>query len=54
VTVIQAENACGNDLELHCCEDEQSFEGLGLLSGLLVGGAGLFNGCSKLSIAGRK
>ncbi|KEZ46529.1 hypothetical protein SAPIO_CDS0316 [Scedosporium apiospermum] len=51
ITIEEAQNVCGNDLTLSCCNNEQAFGGLGLLSGL-VSGLGIFNGCSSLSASG--
>ncbi|KAI1371368.1 hypothetical protein F4677DRAFT_435883 [Hypoxylon crocopeplum] len=61
VTVGQAGDTCGSDLDLSCCDKvDQSGDAIntasGLLSGLLEGGLeggelGLFDGCSKLNVA---
>ncbi|KAH9901801.1 hypothetical protein F4778DRAFT_791413 [Xylariomycetidae sp. FL2044] len=61
VTVAQAGDTCGQDLELSCCNSvDQSGDSTnvadgilsGLLSGALEGGdLGLFSGCSKLNVA---
>ncbi|KAI1255731.1 hypothetical protein MGN70_002471 [Eutypa lata] len=61
VTIGQAGDTCGQDLELSCCNDvDQSGDSTNVASGILaglMGGAlengdlGLFSGCSKLSVA---
>ncbi|KAI1647308.1 hypothetical protein F4815DRAFT_435501 [Daldinia loculata] len=61
VTVGQAGDTCGSDLDLSCCDKvDQSGDAIntaeGLLAGLLEGGledatVGLFDGCSKLNVA---
>ncbi|XDG02598.1 hypothetical protein ABKA04_002213 [Annulohypoxylon sp. FPYF3050] len=61
VTVGQAGDTCGSDLDLSCCDKvDQSGDAIneasGLLAGLLEGGlenadVGLFTGCSKLNVA---
>ncbi|KAI1774315.1 hypothetical protein F4818DRAFT_442467 [Hypoxylon cercidicola] len=61
VTVGQAGDTCGSDLDLSCCNEvNQSGDAVndaaGLLAGLLEGGLeggslGLFGGCSKLNVA---
>ncbi|KAI2608728.1 uncharacterized protein GGS25DRAFT_521899 [Hypoxylon fragiforme] len=61
VTVGQAGDTCGSDLDLSCCNQvDQSGDAIntasGLLAGLLEGGLeggslGLFDGCSKLNVA---
>ncbi|KAI1406390.1 hypothetical protein F4819DRAFT_245730 [Hypoxylon fuscum] len=61
VTVGQAGDTCGSDLDLSCCNEvDQSGDAIntaeGLLSGLLEGGLeegklGLFDSCSKLNVA---
>ncbi|KAI1458963.1 hypothetical protein F4805DRAFT_107884 [Annulohypoxylon moriforme] len=61
VTVGQAGDTCGSDLDLSCCDKvDQSGDAIneasGLLAGLLEGGLengelGLFDGCSKLNVA---
>ncbi|KAI1411814.1 hypothetical protein F5Y13DRAFT_190816 [Hypoxylon sp. FL1857] len=61
VTVGQAGDTCGSDLDLSCCDKvDQSGDAVneasGLLAGLLEGGLeggelGLFDGCSKLNVA---
>jgi len=64
-TIGSAINTCGDNAELNCCNKvDTSGDSVniasGILSGLLPGlaggngGIGLFNGCSKLSVAGRK
>lgn len=60
VTVGQAGDTCGSDLDLSCCNEvDQSGDAVnyaeGLLAGLLTGGLeegalGLFDSCSKLNI----
>lgn len=64
VTIGQAGDTCGSDMELSCCNSvDQSGDSVntasGLLSGVLGGllqngDLGLFNGCSKLSVTARK
>lgn len=64
VTVGQAGDTCGSDLDLSCCDKvDQSGDAIntaeGLLAGLLEGGledatVGLFDGCSKLNVAAGK
>ena len=64
VTIGQAGDTCGSDLELSCCNSvkqtgDSTNVASGLLSGLLGGALengelGLFNGCSKLSVTARK
>ncbi|KAI1329053.1 hypothetical protein F5Y16DRAFT_409393 [Xylariaceae sp. FL0255] len=61
VTVAQANDTCGSNLDLSCCNKvSQSGDSTnvadGILSGLLSGAlengeAGLFDGCSKLDVA---
>ncbi|KAI8956614.1 hypothetical protein F5Y11DRAFT_148561 [Daldinia sp. FL1419] len=61
VTVGQAGDTCGSDLDLSCCDSvDQSGDAIntasGLLAGLLEGGLengdlGLFDNCSKLSVS---
>ncbi|KAI1805093.1 hypothetical protein F4811DRAFT_248959 [Daldinia bambusicola] len=61
VTVGQAGDTCGSDLDLSCCDKvDQSGDAIntaeGLLAGLLEGALesgelGLFQGCSKLNVA---
>ncbi|KAI1653927.1 hypothetical protein F4813DRAFT_393080 [Daldinia decipiens] len=61
VTVGQAGDTCGSDLDLSCCDKvDQSGDAIntaeGLLAGLLEGAledatVGLFDGCSKLNVA---
>ncbi|KAK7911050.1 hypothetical protein PG985_013531 [Apiospora marii] len=62
VTVAQAGDTCGKDMQLSCC-NKADYSGdsvnaaSGILSGVLGGafaknGLGLFDGCSKLSVAG--
>jgi len=52
-TIGHAQNVCGSfNKQLNCCSEEQEIVGLGLLSNLL-GGLGLFNGCSSLSVTAR-
>ncbi|KAI1764656.1 hypothetical protein GGR53DRAFT_466209 [Hypoxylon sp. FL1150] len=61
VTVGQAGDTCGSDLDLSCCNEvDQSGDAVnyaeGLLAGLLTGGLeegalGLFDSCSKLNVA---
>ncbi|KAI2603643.1 hypothetical protein GGR54DRAFT_461805 [Hypoxylon sp. NC1633] len=61
VTVGQAGDTCGSDLDLSCCNSvDQSGDAIntadGLLAGLLEGtlqdgDIGLFDGCSKLNVA---
>ena len=61
VTIGQAGDTCGQDLELSCCNEvDQSGDSTNVASGILaglMGGAlengdlGLFSGCSKLSVA---
>ncbi|KAI0844802.1 hypothetical protein F5Y00DRAFT_187447 [Daldinia vernicosa] len=62
VTVGQAGDTCGSDLDLSCCDKvDQSGDAIntaeGILAGLLEGGLleggdlGLFDGCSKLNVA---
>ncbi|KAI0139534.1 hypothetical protein F4776DRAFT_616626 [Hypoxylon sp. NC0597] len=61
VTVGQAGDTCGSDLDLSCCDKvDQSGDAIneasgllaGLLEGALEGGElGLFDGCSKLNVA---
>ncbi|OTB18697.1 hypothetical protein K445DRAFT_364002 [Daldinia sp. EC12] len=61
VTVGQAGDTCGSDLDLSCCDKvDQSGDAIntaeGLLAGLLEGALedgelGLFEGCSKLNVA---
>ncbi len=60
-TTEQAQNLCGVDQTLNCCnketESNSAGSGNGLLGGLLGGAGGglsLFDGCSKLSVTGRK
>ncbi|KAI1438301.1 hypothetical protein GGR50DRAFT_640881 [Xylaria sp. CBS 124048] len=60
VTVGQAGDSCGRDLELSCCNHvDQSGDSVmeadgilaGALQGVLAGGElGLFSGCSKLTV----
>ncbi|OTA99417.1 hypothetical protein M426DRAFT_86670 [Hypoxylon sp. CI-4A] len=60
MTVGQAGDTCGSDLDLSCCDQvDQSGDAIntadGLLAGLLEGGLeksglGLFDGCSKLNL----
>ncbi|KAI0391441.1 hypothetical protein F5Y17DRAFT_408236 [Xylariaceae sp. FL0594] len=60
VTVGQAGDTCGRDLQLSCCNSVKQIDGTsnaasgllgGLLGGLLQNGeVGLFNGCSKLTV----
>ncbi|KAI1259402.1 fungal hydrophobin-domain-containing protein [Xylariaceae sp. FL1019] len=59
-TVAQAQDVCGQDFDLSCCNEasqsgDSDNEADGLLSGLLGGvlgngKLGLFDGCSKLSV----
>ncbi|KAI3325117.1 hypothetical protein HD806DRAFT_533714 [Xylariaceae sp. AK1471] len=61
VTIGQAGDTCGQDMELSCCNDvDQSGDSVneasgilgGVLQGALQGGElGLFSGCSKLNVA---
>ncbi|KAI1499746.1 hypothetical protein F5X99DRAFT_410788 [Biscogniauxia marginata] len=61
VTVGQAGDTCGSDLDLSCCDSvdqtgDSINEASGLLAGLLEGtlqngDLGLFSGCSKLNVA---
>ncbi|KAI0095857.1 hypothetical protein F4814DRAFT_435185 [Daldinia grandis] len=61
LTVGQAGDTCGSDLDLSCCDKvDQSGDAIntaeGILAGLLEGGladqaVGLFQGCSKLNVA---
>ncbi|KAI1637559.1 hypothetical protein F4809DRAFT_316414 [Biscogniauxia mediterranea] len=61
VTVGQAGDTCGSDLDLSCCDDvDQSGDSVNEASGLLAGALqgvlqdgelGLFSGCSKLNVA---
>ena len=64
-TIGSAINTCGDNAQLNCCNKaDTSGDSVnvasGILSGLLPdiaggnGGLGLFNGCSKLSVTGRK
>ncbi len=63
VTVGQAGDNCGQDLELSCCNNvKQSGDSTSVASGLLAGTlggilsegeVGLFSGCSKLNVAAR-
>ena len=63
VTIGQAGDTCGQDLELSCCNDvDQSGDSTNVASGLLAGALGgllqngdlgLFSGCSKLSVTAR-
>ncbi|KAI1822742.1 hypothetical protein F4861DRAFT_374077 [Xylaria intraflava] len=60
VTVGQAGDSCGRDLELSCCNEvhqsgDQNFDADGILAGALQGvladgNLGLFSGCSKLTV----
>lgn len=64
ITVGQAGDRCGENLELNCCNEvRQSGDDIdyadGILSGLLADGLlteglGLFKGCSKLTVTARK
>lgn len=63
-TIEQASNVCGSNTRLSCCNEANTSgdavsEASGLLAGVLgglggvgQGGLGLFNGCSKLDVAG--
>lgn len=62
LTIAQAGDTCGKDMQLSCC-NKADYSGdsvnaaSGILSGVLGGafsknGLGLFDGCSKLDIAG--
>ena len=64
VTIGQAGDTCGQDLELSCCNSvKQSGDSTNVASGILAGllggvlqdgDVGLFDGCSKLTVTARK
>jgi hypothetical protein len=64
VTIGQAGDRCGQDLQLSCCNKVKQVEGSqteasGLLAGLLGGAlenadVDIFDGCSKLTVTARK
>ncbi|UNI21312.1 hypothetical protein JDV02_007313 [Purpureocillium takamizusanense] len=58
ISVEEANDACGNDLELHCCNKEHDqaaghgdvSKNPGVIGGILDG-ASIFDECSQLSVA---